>query len=311
MAAAILTAFLFALSAAFSQRTARLMGPLEANAARLAIACAALAVITWIVDATRGVQSVHPSVFPALLLSGVIGFGIGDIGLFLAYPRLGSRLTILINFSTGTLFGAAGDWIWFGQSLSGGQWGGVMLILAGLAVALWPRAPGHGTVVPVAGILLAVLAGFGQGFGTTVTGYANRLAEEGAISVHGISQAFQRSIAGVLVAAGALAVWRIRGRRLPEGPEPVRADGPAAPRSRMAFWLTGTALFGPVLGVSCYQWARLQLPTAIVVAVAATSTLLIIPLAYVTERELPTVRQFTGTVLAAAGIIWLCLVRGA
>ena len=67
------------------------------------------------------------------------------------------------------------------------------------------------------------------------------------------------------------------------------------------------ALFGPVAGVSCYQWARLELPSAVVVAVAATSTLWVIPLARWIEKDQPGFRQVAGTVLAVAGIAVLYL----
>ena len=74
-------------------------------------------------------------------------------------------------------------------------------------------------------------------------------------------------------------------------------------------WMAGTAVWGPVLGVSCYQWARMSQSSAIVLAVAATSTLLIIPLARIVEKDKPGPRQLLGTVLAAGGVIALCLVR--
>ena len=71
--------------------------------------------------------------------------------------------------------------------------------------------------------------------------------------------------------------------------------------------MTGAALFGPVAGVSCYQWARLQLPSAVVVAIVATSTLWVIPLAKLIDQDHPTLRQVAGTLVAVAGIAVLYL----
>jgi hypothetical protein len=303
MLPALLTALLFSFSAVFGQRAARLFGPLRANALRLTLACIVLGLVTLIVDASRGQPSWFNSVFPALFLSGALGFGMGDIGLFLAYPKLGSRLTILINFSLGTLCAAWGDQIVLGQHLATNQWGGVGLVLAGLAMALWPTAGSRR--LPWSGLAWASLAGLGQGFGTTLTGWANRLAEQQHVVIHGISQAFQRSLAGVLVS---VTVWLLWSRVAK--PQPAAAGAPPAktPKGKHAgFWLTGAALFGPVAGVSCYQWARLALPSAVVVAVAATSTLWVIPLARWIEKDQPGFRQVAGTVLAVAGIAVLYL----
>ena len=301
---ALLTAFLFACSAIFGQRAAKLFGPLRANAIRLSIACAVLGILTWITDGIQGHSSWHPAVFPALFLSGAVGFGFGDIGLFLAYPRLGARLTILINFSLATLFAAWGDQVLLGEHLTLPQWSGVGMVLAGLGLALWPAGqPGLRARAPWSGLGFAALAGAGQGFGTTLSGWANRTAEQQQVSIHGISQAFQRSTAGVLVAVTAWAVWRTWLKK----PEAVSGASLPVRRQHAGFWMTGAALFGPVAGVSCYQRARHQLPTPVLVAIVATSTLWVIPLAKLIDQEHPTLRQVAGTLVAVAGIAVLYL----
>ncbi len=304
MIPALLTAFLFACSAIFGQRAAKLFGPLRANAIRLSIACALLGILTWITDGIQGHSSWHPAVFPALFLSGAVGFGFGDIGLFLAYPRLGARLTILINFSLATLFAAWGDQALLGEHLTLPQWSGVVMVLAGLGLALWPAGqPGLRARAPWSGLCFATLAGAGQGFGTTLSGWANRVAEQQQVSIHGISQAFQRSTAGVLVAVTVWAVWRTWLKK----PAPVSTASLPVRRKHAGFWMTGAALFGPVAGVSCYQWARMQLPSAVVVAIVATSTLWVIPLAKMIDQDHPTRRQVAGTLVAVAGIAVLYL----
>jgi len=303
MLPAFLTALLFAFSAIFGQRAARLFGPLGANAIRLSIACVVLGILTWMIDGIRAQPSLHPAVFPALFISGAVGFGLGDVGLFLAYPRLGARLTILINFSLGTLFAAWGDHWLLDENLTLGQWSGVALVLTGLAIALWPSR--EAARMSITGLGCAVMAGAGQGFGTTLSGWANHLAEWQHLTIHGISQAFQRSTAGVLTAVLVWAVWRYMIKKA--DPRAVISD--KSPRRKHAgFWMLGAALFGPVIGVSTYQWARLQLPSAVVVAIAATSTLWVIPLARMIDKDQPTGRQVVGTVLAVGGIAVLALV---
>jgi drug/metabolite transporter (DMT)-like permease len=136
-----------------------------------------------------------------------------------------------------------------------------------------------------------------MGLGTVISGMANDHAALLGAEVHGISQAFQRSAAGATIAIGAFLL-------MAQAP-------PAAPKKpwrHKKFWLVATALVGPVAGVSCYQWAQLELhSSAIVVAIAATSTLLVIPLARIMERDAPGARQILGTLLAAGGIVALKL----
>jgi drug/metabolite transporter (DMT)-like permease len=302
MLPAIITAFLYALSAIFSQRAVRCFGPLRANAIRLTAACAVLGIITACIDRYRSTPSLHPEVLGAFLISGAAGFGIGDIAVFLAYPRLGSHLTLLVVYCSAVFFAAAGDWAILGIGLHARQWAAVGLTLAGLVLALWPgrRSVSSAPGPEPAGILLAVCGGAGQGIGTVLSGRANGIAAALGMEVHGISQAFQRSIAGAAAAAAVLIV----ARRLWPGsalPDSRRRE------TRPWAWMAATAICGPVLGVSCYQWARLLIPSAMVVAVAATSSLLVIPLARVMENEKISPRGLIGSLLAVGGVAWLCL----
>ena len=98
---AIITAVLFAFSAICNTRVSRGMDQITANLIRLAIATI-LGIITFI----HYPQSFHAQAMPVLGLSGLIGFGVGDIALFFALSKIGSRLTILINFCTATIIGA-------------------------------------------------------------------------------------------------------------------------------------------------------------------------------------------------------------
>jgi len=293
MIPAVLAATLFAVSAVVSQRSSRIYGAVPANFYRMAIACTVLGLITWAVDASRGAPSFHGETFRQFLLSGLVGYGIGDIALFLAYARLGSRLTILINWCSAALFAAAGDWFLRDHALTLPQGAAVCCILAGLVTALWPSEK---TRHPAAGVFFAIIAGVGMGMGTVLSGQAIDTARALQVEVHAISQTFQRSLAGV--AAAALAFLLVKYL-----PQRRAADAERKWRHK-PFWLLSTALCGPVLGVACYQWAlTVTGSSTIVVAIASTSTLLVIPLARLTEKDKPRARQLAGSLMAAAGVI--------
>jgi drug/metabolite transporter (DMT)-like permease len=242
------------------------------------------------------VSSLHPELFGKYFVSGLVGFGVGDVALFLAYARLGSRLTILINWCAASLCAPLGD-LWIRKhELPLPQGLGVTAIMCGLVVALWPAGEGKKRHPP-GGVLFAILAGVGMGMGTVLSTQANDLAHGMGVEVHGISQAFQRVTAGVLMAV--IALLFVKKYLPPRKETDVKRQWKHKP-----FWLISTALIGPVLGVSCYQWAQLELgSSAIVVAIAATSTLLVIPLARIMEKDTPGFRQSAGTLLAVAGVI--------
>ena len=92
------------------------MDQITANLIRLLIATFILGMVTLIVEP----RSFHPQASKWLIISGIVGFGVGDIALFMALSKIGSRLTILINFCTATLVGALSDWVWLGDSKTKG-----------------------------------------------------------------------------------------------------------------------------------------------------------------------------------------------
>ncbi len=298
MLPAVLASLLFAFSAVVSQRASRIFGAVPANFYRLCIACVVLGLVTLAVDASRGVTSLYDGIFQRFFWSGLVGYGIGDIALFLAYARLGSRLTILINWCAASITSAAGDY-WLRQHfVTWPQWIGVGAIMGGLCVALWPADAAQRAKHPAGGVIFAIIAGAGMGIGTVMSSQAIDAANSIGVSVHGFSQAFQRSTAGLAAALVAFLWVKLL------MPRPVEA--PAKKWKYKPFWLISTALCGPVLGVSCYQWAlSLTGSSTIVVAIAATSTLLVIPLARIMEKDKPAGRQIAGTVLAAVGVIAL------
>lgn len=299
MIASILTTIFFALSAIFGKRTADLFGGIAGNFWRLTIATGFLALITLAIDP----DSFAKPTFRWFFISGIVGFGIGDIGLFLAYPRLGSRLTILINLCLAPVFGALAEYFWLGTTISPSEASAALLILIGVGLALIPR---RGTTRPhghaLAGALLATLAGFGQGFGAVISRHAESLSSEIAIEISGTSAAFQRILGGLIIALIAHLVMQAR-RRKPAIPPSGLSMG------RALGWVSGAALFGPVIGVSCFQWALKDTPSAIVLAIVATTPIVLIPLAALFEKDHPTGKSIAGAVLAVTGVVWICLLR--
>jgi len=322
MLAAVLTAICFALSAVTGQKVAVRIGAMWGNFLRLAIAALVLGAVVL----ALWPESLRTETFLWFLLSGLVGFGIGDVALFLAYERLGSRLTILLNLCLAPVFAMALEWLWLGNALG---WRVVLCvgaILAGVTMALRPGTQRRQRIERrgrfSVGVVAAVVAGMGQGFGAVISRKADALATGMALEINGISAAFQRVLAGLLFAlvtvAALRAASRWRERRL-SGVPPARGEAEASlpqtlasppfalPRGGAALWLLGAALFGPVIGVSCFQWALISLESGIVLAVVATTPIMMMPLAALSEGDHPTRLAICGAIVGVAGVVLLNL----
>jgi drug/metabolite transporter (DMT)-like permease len=71
----------------------------------------------------------------------------------------------------------------------------------------------------------------------------------------------------------------------------------------------GNALTGPVLGVTCYQWALRTMPAGIVQPIVAAAPLLTIPFAAWLEGTRPRASYYAGAALAVAGVSGLMVWR--
>ncbi|MDF1860916.1 MAG: DMT family transporter [Verrucomicrobiales bacterium] len=299
MLAAIITPFLFACSAVTGQHVAIKLGGVWGNAVRLFIAAIVLGSLVGIFWP----ESLSRETFFWFFISGIIGFGIGDVALFLAYERIGARLTILLNLCLAPLFAMAMEWSWLGNGVTAKVVLCSALILTGVTMALRPGAKSRQKMERrgnfVVGIFAAITAGFGQGTGAVISRKAEEVALEMGTQINGISAAFQRVFAGFLFALVAVIVIRFFCNRM-------HSATWSSPLDRKLFpWLMGAALFGPVVGVSFFQWALQSLESGIVLAVVAMTPIVLIPMTAITEGDHPSRLSIAGAFVAVAGVVLL------
>lgn len=297
MFAAFLATFFFAVSIIFAGRNTRANGPRNANLGRLAVAVVALALFAH----TLGTGFSSAST-PWMLLSGVVALGIGDLGIFAALPLIGARLSVLMNQCLAAPVAAVVEWLWLGTRLTGAQifWGTV--ILASVALALMPSksSPPRVKLQPI-GFLFGLIGGIAQGIGAIIVRKGNFAAQAaGEPTVDGLTAAYQRNLGGLACCAlFFLVMWLLR-----------RAPTPAVqPEPRGWRWTIANGLTGPVLAISCYQWALAHTPSGIVLPIVATTPLLAMPLAYWAEGDRPSKRAIAGSIVAVGGCIALVLSR--
>ena len=304
MLPSFLAAFFFALNATCASHSVRAVGSARANIGRLALAAIVLGAFAHTLG--DGFGSASTGWF---LLSGVIGMGLGDLGVYGALPLLGSRLTVLMTQCLAAPIAAFGEWLWLGTKLTGPQatWG--FVILLGVAIALLPSrsSPPRVRVRPL-GFVLGFVAACGQGFGALVSRKGVEVATASGEAVHnatfGLTSAYHRILAGLVFTV----VWFFV-------LEQLKASGAATAtltpeqRRKARLWMIANGLAGPVLGVGCYQWALATTPSGIVLPIAATTPLLAIPIAFWLEHDRPNRRSLLGAVVAVAGCVALTLAR--
>ena len=305
MLAAFLTTILFSASAVCGNRTAKLLGGTEANFARLCVATVLLAIYGH----TLG-GGLAGSAFWIFFVSGCIGFGIGDMALFQALPRLGSRLSVLLTLCLSAPLAALIEWRWLHTQLSMAEIVCALVILAGVAVALAPG--GH---VHIArhdlwwGLSFGLLASFCQALGAVLSRKGFAIAQAAGENIDGITAAYQRILGGVLLGAAVFAVvkYNLRSARPDQAAEEGEKQGSPWRRAWTLVLINGLA--GPALGVSCYQWALKTTPTGVVLPIVAITPIVIIPFSYYLEGERPGKRSLLGGAIAVAGAAALAWVK--
>jgi drug/metabolite transporter (DMT)-like permease len=289
MLGALVTTLCFAVTPVFANRAAHRLGSAAANGWRLFVATLVLGL--WAHGFGRGLGGASAGWFFA---GGLAGFGVGGLAMFQSLPRLGSNLSTLIVQCGSAVVAVALEWTWLGTRLAPLQAAAVAVVLAGVTLGLLPRSlPAVAAGERTAGLAWAFLAAAGQGAGAVLSRKAFAVARTAGELVDAGTAAYERALAGLLVAVVALALVRL-----------LRADAPRAP-GRAWPWVLANALTGPILGVVGFQWALRSTPAGVVQAVVATAPLLTIPCAGWLEAHWPRRRYWAGTTLAVAGVAGL------
>jgi drug/metabolite transporter (DMT)-like permease len=304
--AAFLTTILFSISVVCGHRSAKMIGGTEANFWRLTSATLMLSVWAFGFGVGLGGEA-----FPIFFASGVLGIGIGDVALFQALPRLGSRLSLLLIQCLTAPFAALIEWLWLGTTLTSWQIACGLTALVGVGIALLPgRHLNIGRRELIAGIIASAIAALGGAYGAVLSRKAYAIAHANAEPIDGANAAFQRILGGLLVAGLCLLVVKRRAFRIQaRAPHQLVVEASKKKWRAVWPWVLVNSLAGQTLGVSCMQWALESIPTGIVLAIIAITPIVVIPFTFVFEGERPTPHSLIGGAIAVAGVVGLALSR--
>lgn len=299
MLAALLTPIFFSLSVLFAARSSKVLGPAAANLGRVTLAQVLL--IIWAFTFGTGVTG---PALPWLFVSGVIGFGLGDLALFASIVRVGPRLAILLTQCLAAPIAALVEWKWLGNGMGITQVACAGAILIGVGVALAPEGDEEKTGPDFwNGIFYGCLSAAGQGIGAVLSRRGYLAAEHAHVPIDGVSAACQRMFGGILVTLAGFLVWQR---------SQTRADfrDLFTVKNRTG-WLFSAAhaLSGPTIGVGCYQIALKSADTGIVLPIAATAPIVTIIISRVFQGVRVRPRSLVGGIIAVGGVIALTLVQ--
>lgn len=289
--AALLTAVFWTITAMSFEAAGKRVGALSLNLIRLFIGFAFLTIYTYI---SRGILLPLDATSEQwfwLLLSGVIGFVLGDLFLFQAFILIGARISMLIMSLVPPLTAIIG-WIALGEVLSVKEFLGMGITMSGIAMVMFlrkkPRAnkskKSFKLSVTLTGVLLAFGGAVGQAAGLV-------LSKKGMGDYDAFAATQIRIIAGMVGFTIVITVMRRWGMVM-QGLRNVTA---------LKFMTLGS-FFGPFLGVSFSLLAVQYTETGIAATIMSIVPVLIIAPSVLIKKEKINAWEVIGALLSVVGV---------
>lgn len=297
--AALITAGLWTFNSLFFAEAGRRIGSISVNAYRIVMAVGFLG-------------AAHAALSGSLLpvasggqwfwigLSGIIGLGIGDFGLFAAFVLIGPRRSVLV-MALSPIFASITAFVMLGETISLPGLAGIAITLTGVIWVILERdrstvaKPGPERGVEAWGVILALVGAIGQGTGLV---FAKKgIYYEVGMILNPVSTALIRMV------FGALFVWIsiLVAGRLGELRKALRN------KAGLRFTAAG-ALIGPFLGVTFSMLAVAHTQAGIAQTLMSLMPVFIIPVVWALYGQRTSFRGVLGAVVAVIGVAILFLI---
>lgn len=291
--AALSAAFLWAIASLVYSRLGRQIPPLELNLFKGIIAIAFL-VLTLLLQGQL-LPEINPTALTLLLLSGVLGIGLGDTAYFAAINCLGARRTLILETLAPPLT-AVLALVFLQEQLTAAAWCGILLTILGVVWVVTERVPNstaESKHLTMRGISWGLLAAVAQATGAVLSRTA--LIQS---SISPWWSTLVRLGAGVLV----LLLWKLLGQRQVNGwLKPLQSW-------RIVGVIAITAFFSTYLGIWLQQISLKFAPAGIAQTLSSTSPLFVLPLA-IWMGDVVSFRAILGVLVALGGVAVLFSLR--
>ncbi len=283
--AALATAFCWTITALAFETASRKVGSVAVNIIRLVMALVLLSLYSYF---TRGMffpLDADAHTWYWLILSGLIGFVIGDLFLFEAFTMIGSRLSMLIMTLVPPITAILGFMI-MGEQMSWLNLTGMLMTISGIALVIFQKhKPGSSRFsYPAKGLFFAFLGAVGQASGYVLSKYGM-----GEFDPFAATQI--RVIAGIFGFSIVVSFFRR-----------WKAVGGAIKQTRPMLLMFLGATFGPFIGVSMSLLAAQHTNTGIAATIMAITPILIIPPTMIFFKQSVSWKEIVGAIISVAGV---------
>ncbi len=287
-------AFSWTATALLSEFGSKRLGNLTLNVLRMALALLFSVVLFWVVIGTPFPTGISTAACGWMLLSGLVGYVIGDFCLFQCYIIIGSRYGQLF-MTLAPLAAAFMAWITLGQQMSPMSIIAMLITLAGISISVLGRGEHHrvSLKLPLSGVLFAIGAAVCQGVGLVLSkiGMDHYDSTQMPAWLIPFSANFLRCIAGII---GFTILLYFK-----EGLQPLRD----AIHDRKGIMVaTATTIFGPFVGVGFSLMAVQYTNAGIASTLMALTPIIIILPSYWLFRQPITWRTVLGAVISVIGV---------
>lgn len=291
-------AFSWTATALLSEMGSKRMGNVTLNFTRMAIALIFSAILFWIVTGTPLPAKASIDAYLWMMLSGLVGYVIGDFCLFQCYIIIGSKFGQLF-MTLAPITAAIMAWITLGQELRATAMLAMAVTLIGIAITVMGRGDNNHKLslkLPLNGVLFAIGAAVCQGVGLVLSKIGmNHYEASMATPCQGWILPFYanvfRCIAGIV---GFALLLKFR-----EGFSSLRKN--ITDRTSMTV-ATLTTIFGPFVGVGCSLLAVQYTSAGIASTLMALTPIIIILPAWLLFKQPITMKSVIGALISVAGV---------
>lgn len=298
-------AFSWTATALLSEFGSKRLGNLTLNVLRMVMALVFSLVLFVMVTGNPLPTGASPEAAGWMLLSGLVGYVIGDFCLFQCYIIIGSRYGQLF-MTLAPLSAALMAWVTLGQQMRVMSIVAMLVTLLGIGISVLGRGEHHkvSLKLPLNGVLFAIGAAVCQGVGLVLSKIGMDHYEASMVAEAGMpewlipfSANFYRCLAGV-IGFSVLLYYR-------DGIEPLRE---AMQDKKGLSVATATTIFGPFVGVGFSLMAVQYTAAGIASTLMAMTPIIILLPSYWLFHEKITWRAVVGAVISVVGVSLFFLV---
>ena len=292
-------AFSWTATALLSEFGSKRLGNLTLNVLRMGLALVFSLVLFGVVTGNPLPAGASAEAAGWMLLSGLVGYVIGDFCLFQCYIIIGSRYGQLF-MTLAPLAAALMAWITLGQQMNGMSIIAMIVTLLGISISVLGRGEHHkvSLKLPLNGVLFAIGASVCQGVGLVLSKIgmdhyeASMMAEAGMPEwLVPFSANFYRCIAGI-IGFSLLLYFR-------QGMAPLLE---AMHDKKGLSVATATTIFGPFVGVGFSLMAVQYTAAGIASTLMAMTPIIILLPSYWLFHEKITWRAVLGAIISVFGV---------